>query len=260
VLDRKWLVTRLIRCDGCGLLYRAPTTSAAENARYYAREYSQEFTTTMPSSETLAALVGSGFAGSGKDYAPYLAVLDAAGAESGSRVVDFGCSWGYGSHQLARHGFSVVAYEVSASRRSFARSRLAVDVVDHPGALHGPIDVFFSAHVLEHVPSPRVVIEMAYQLLRPGGLFVAFTPNGSDAFRRRKPEAWHRLWGEVHPNFLDAEFYRRAFARSRTFLGSAPYDLDAVRRFGDGERCVTGDLSGDELVLVAEKGRAAPGW
>jgi Transposase domain (DUF772) len=38
--------------------------------------------------------------------------------------------------------------------------------------------------------------------LSPQGLFIAFVPNGSEAFKRTSPD-WTHLWGEVHPNFID---------------------------------------------------------
>ncbi len=53
------------------------------------------------------------------------------------------------------------------------------NVVSNFEDVSGKFDVFFSSHVLEHVPDLRKVFEYAASVLRRGGIFVAFTPNGS---------------------------------------------------------------------------------
>jgi hypothetical protein len=59
------------------------------------------------------------------------------------------------------------------------------------------------------------------RLLKPGSIFVSFTPNGSAAFREASPD-WSKLWGDVHPNFLDDVFLDRSFRRSPRAIGSSP--------------------------------------
>jgi 2-polyprenyl-3-methyl-5-hydroxy-6-metoxy-1,4-benzoquinol methylase len=92
----------------------------------------------------------------------------------------------------------------------------------------GPFDIFFSSHVLEHVPSVREAIDFGFRILKPGGIFVAVTPNGSAEFRKNHPSAWHKLWGLVHPNFLDDIFYRSIFADNPIFLSSDPYPMQEI--------------------------------
>ena len=53
VLDRKAWVLAFRRCAGCQLLFRAPTTSAAENEAFYQTAYRQGFTTDLPSEQEL---------------------------------------------------------------------------------------------------------------------------------------------------------------------------------------------------------------
>ena len=60
-------------------------------------------------------LLSTRFAGEEKNYAGYIAVLHALGVAEGARMLDFGCSWGYGSWQLAQAGFAVEAFEISRS-------------------------------------------------------------------------------------------------------------------------------------------------
>ena len=97
LLRRKYLVTAVRRCAECALMFRAPTTNPEETIRFYQTEYEQGFTTDLPDRDTLGRLKTTAFKGTERDYASYIDVLTALGVEGGARVLDFGCSWGYGS-------------------------------------------------------------------------------------------------------------------------------------------------------------------
>jgi 2-polyprenyl-3-methyl-5-hydroxy-6-metoxy-1,4-benzoquinol methylase len=225
VVDRKWVITQLRRCEFCKLLFRTPTDHPAHNEGYYEHEYSQGFTTTLPSDDELETMILSNFAETEKDYSYYIATLVSLGVSHGNRVFDYGCSWGYGSFQLNKAGFDVMAYEVAPSRRDYAQHRLHVTTVNRmEHALcqcARSFDCFFSAHVLEHIPSPTQCFNYAKMLLRPGGLFISFTPNGGERFRASSPD-WSKLWGEVHPNFIDEVFLDHSFADMPRVFGSSP--------------------------------------
>ncbi len=255
VVDRKFLVTSLRRCSSCQLLFRAPTTTPEENAAFYQRSYSSGFATDMPGDGELREYIDSGWAGTGGDYSVYIAVLQALARPSGSRVLDFGCSWGYGTWQLRRSGFDAEGLEVSVPRAEFARNKLGLTVHTSSGGVSGLFDVFFSSHVLEHVPSVRKAIDFGMGLLKPGGLFVAATPNGSAVFRELSPTAWHKRWGLVHPNMLDDVFYRSYFTGVPIFLASDPYPIGKIRAWeaGSEDVCVADRLEGAELLLLARK-------
>lgn len=255
-IDRKALVTELRRCAGCRLIYRVPPDSETFNRIFYNMFYAQGFTTDVPDERRLAALLDSGFEGTSKDYRSYIETLFALGARRGDHLFDFGASWGYGSWQLSRAGFDVVATEISARRRDFAREKLGVRMVDDPfeadflQSARASFDVFFSSHVLEHVPRPSRVWELGRALLRPGGLFVAITPNGSEAARKANPN-WRKLWGLVHPNLLDDEFYLTRFQAGNRLVGSLPLNEQSVAAWvnAGGDRCLP--LSGSELLFAA---------
>src|SRR5262245_9195007 len=223
--DRKYFVTQLRRCEACQMMFRTPTDEQGHNRPFYETEYAQGFTTAMPSPGALADLKRFNFAGTEKDYTYYISALDQLGVKKGARLFDYGCSWGYGSYQLAKAGFDVTAFEIAPSRRCYAREKLGVRTVDDMDRavpeLAGLFNCFFSAHVLEHVPSPRRVFHHAFRLLAPGALFVSFTPNGSAACRANH-QNWSSLWGEVHPNFIDDIFLDSSFKRSPRCIGSSP--------------------------------------
>ncbi len=210
-----------------------PVISRADNDQHRERvvlsgkSYRQGFTSDTPTDEALAQLVAKNFAGSEKDYTNYLNVLSALGGKRGDRLLDFGCSWGYGSYQMKKYGYDVVAFEISKPRCRYAREKLGVKAYDLLDDLkEGNFDIFFSAHVLEHVPAIADVFAYAQKKLKKGGLFVAFTPNGSETYRSRADGAWNQLWNMVHPNFLDDRFYRKAFPS--VLLASDPYDYKKI--------------------------------
>lgn len=233
-------------------MYRLPTDAPRVAEQFYQREYTEGFTSTCPTAAALAALIAVGFTGTDRDYTTWIAVLHALSVASGSRVLDYGASWGYGVWQLQASGYDAIGYEISRPRASYAREELALRVFERTEDLPCDVDVFFSSHVIEHVPAPRDVISLARRLVRPGGLFVAFTPNGSAA-RRAKPEqacnVAHR-WGQAHPIVPDDVFYRRVLPEDPKLIATSPYPLDVIRGW-DRRSDRSHDLSGGELLLVA---------
>src|SRR5262249_14958808 len=111
VVDRKYLITQLRRCGNCQLMFRTPTDDPANNLLFYENEYTQGFTTDLPSDAALADMKQLNFAGTEKCYSYYSGVLIQLGMKPGSSVFDYGCSWGYGSYQLSQAGFEVVSFE-----------------------------------------------------------------------------------------------------------------------------------------------------
>jgi len=260
-LDRKAAVTRLQRCTRCELLFRSPTTSARENASFYQSAYDEGFTTELPPPDRLKRWIDTGFAGTEKDYSHYLAVLNALAIPRGARVFDYGCSWGYGSHQLSnRGGYAVDAFEISTPRAEFARHHLKVSMPTPSAWELNSYDVFFSAHVIEHVPSVADMIALGQQLLKPGGLFVAFTPNGSRTFRQNAPRDWHLMWGFVHPQLIDDDFLLKTRPRHPLLLHSAPLlafhepqHLDPIRNWAESPDRTPRCLDHVELLFAYTK-------
>lgn len=255
VIDKKYLVTSLRRCNHCQLLFRTPTTTTGENASFYQKAYTQGFTTDLPSDDQLKTYLSKAFLGMGKDYSTYISIVRKANGANGNKLFDFGSSWGYGSWQFQNNGFEVESFEISILRAEFANSKLGLKVHTSLSEVSGLFDIVFSAHVLEHVPSVQESIAFCFSILKPGGLFVAVTPNGSADYRSRSPDAWHKLWGQVHPNFLDGDFYRSFFAGNPCFLASNPYPMQEIENWGINwhERRIA-NLNGEELLVIVKKG------
>jgi 2-polyprenyl-3-methyl-5-hydroxy-6-metoxy-1,4-benzoquinol methylase len=224
-----------------------PTDPLQFNWRFYQDTYSDGITTECPDIETLSAMKRSHFKGTEKDFTKWIELLTLLGVTPGQRVLDFGASWGYGTWQLSEAGFQVTGFEVSERRARYAREIVGLDVVDAPEDVRGLFDIVFACHVLEHVPRPSEVVQWLSKFLKPGGLLIAITPNGSGEYLQMDPLGYHRRWGLVHPYYLDAEFYSRAFQGRPTLLASCPYDLTSLP-WWDRRRDWRGDLSGWELL------------
>jgi hypothetical protein len=111
-------------------------------------------------------------------------------------------------------------------------------------------DCFFSAHVLEHVPSPAQSFNYAMLLLKRDGLFVSFTPNGSENYRAVYA-AWSKIWGEVHPNFIDDKFLDISFRLSPRTIGSSPVSYASLPE--KAELTLLDQLRRGELFFAARK-------
>jgi 2-polyprenyl-3-methyl-5-hydroxy-6-metoxy-1,4-benzoquinol methylase len=258
-MDKKYLVTSLRKCQVCRLMYRVPPDDSDVNYRFYQKRYTQGLVTQLPDDNTLEKLLKSQFVGTAQCYRYYISVLRRLGLRYDARIFDYGCSWGYGSWQFVHAGYEVWASEISRNRAKFAREKLGIRCLSEIGEstfdedLRHSFDCFFSAHVLEHVPSPSRVVKLAKLALRPGGFFVALTPNGSVAFKQSDPKAWHLLWGQAHPNLIDDEFYNHEFFGEQVYLDTSPVNLDALARFAtNGQQVAYPQLLGSELLCVSK--------
>src|SRR5271168_457081 len=91
---RKRLVLDVLECGGCLLLFRWPMETEEEFRRFYQAEYREGAITDLPSAERLARMSQQGFGRTSLDLSSKIALLRAL--EPGGRLLDYGCSWGYG--------------------------------------------------------------------------------------------------------------------------------------------------------------------
>ncbi|MBI2603069.1 MAG: 3-demethylubiquinone-9 3-O-methyltransferase [Deltaproteobacteria bacterium] len=99
-------------------------------------------------------------------------------------VIDLGCGGGFISNFLARNDCQVTGVDLSLESLEVARKydetskvRYLQRDVCKTGFPDKSFDVAVSCDVLEHVENPRLVVEEARRLLKPGGLFFFHTFN-----------------------------------------------------------------------------------
>lgn len=148
VIIRKYLVATLRRCANCQLQFRAPTDSQEESVDFYQEAYQEGTTTELPDPASLDELKRTGFPDLACSYAEYIRVLRQLSLPDNARLFDFGCSWGYGSYQLAQAGYRVKSFEISRPRAQFGRDNLGIDLVEDFDRFvadnESSFDIFFS--------------------------------------------------------------------------------------------------------------------
>jgi hypothetical protein len=243
-------------CRRCSLIFRWPKQSASFNSLFYRREYSRihrSAATDLPDSKQLEMMKSRNFEGTARDFSDYIELFKMLGVKS---ILDFGCSWGYGTFQFRNAGFDAIGYEVSEPRAAFGRSQLAIPILSSEAdLLHGArkFDAVFSSHVLEHLPSPTLAWTLFAKVSTSGTFFLIEVPNCSGDSARQQGLKWGPFSSAIHPLSFTATYFRKklgsgfraAHLFSRPF--SAAKEFEAFANGATGE-----DPAGDDLVVLAE--------
>ena len=253
-IDRKYLVTKLMECQSCHLYFRYPVDKKSENENFYQTAYqeSDKITTDLPDTSSLEKMKNDGFNIGSKNADRYLDLFARLfPTDKSLRIIDYGSSWGYTSYQFKQAGHEVQGYEISKSRALYGIKNLGVDICMDENLLRQENHIFFSSHVIEHHPDITSMIRLAKSLLIDGGYFIALCPNGSPSFRQKNQETFHRFWGKVHPNYLNADFYKQVFRNQPYYIASSPINSKNIYPL-QMQQAVIDDLTGEELLVIAK--------
>lgn len=254
VLDRKYLITTLNECEECKLCFRHPTDSAEVNRAFYQEEYAEGdgITTFTPEPEDLKSLMNDGFSKFPTKNADRIKILfnDLFPGKANLKVVDYGASWGYISYQLVSCGFDVDSFEISKPRADFGNKHLQLHIHTDQDLIRNENEIFFSSHVIEHVPNPRATLGFARSKICKGGLVVTLCPNGSQAFREANPERFKSMWGKVHPNFLTEKFFKKIALDCPYYIASTPEGWSRISSWDKRSQVISPDLTGPEILFV----------
>lgn len=251
--DSKYLFTSLQRCRNCKLEHRHPKDDKEWLRRFYQTEYAIDthMMTKLPSDAEIVKLKENNFS-SLRSYQNYLDALFKE--DSGIKVVDYGCSWGYNVYKLAKSGNQVVGFEISVPRAEFGKEKLGVAIYSDTEFLPVENDLVLSSHVIEHLDNINDFISVSCRLLKKDGIFMAFCPNGSDPYKKREPDIWHVSWGAVHPNSLTVEFAQYAF-RNNPYLiltGDWIFDADKLAEWDGLSQITSPYQEGKELLIISK--------
>jgi 2-polyprenyl-3-methyl-5-hydroxy-6-metoxy-1,4-benzoquinol methylase len=148
------------------------------------------------------------------------------------RVLEIGCGNGSTANRLARRGdLEVVAVELSESGIDQARANMdprfpvqfeVASAYDDLGARFGRFDLVLSLEVIEHLYSPRVLVDRARDALTDGGHLILSTPfhgylkNLALALSGKLDDHFTALWDGGHIKFW-SERTLRALIEERGF-------------------------------------------
>jgi len=109
------------------------------------------------------------------------------------RLLDVGCSVGLFLDLARKSGWEVEGVEASEWSAAQAREqgfRVHNELFEQVELPERSYEVVCFWDVLEHVPSPRLVLEKAHRLLRPGGLLMVSTPDITSLSARLLGRRW----------------------------------------------------------------------
>lgn len=242
----------MLKCNKCNYYFRHPKDKANFNEKFYQEDYFEHgITRNIPPPWLLEQYKKNNFKNSEKDYFDKIEVIKQLPIVEISNIIDFGASWGYASYQFNNAGFNVQSYEISKKMAIYGRELLGIDIKYDLGELKKDNNIFFSAHVLEHIPTISDVIDLAKKLLVENGYFIAFTPNGSIDYRMKSVKNWSHIWGLVHPVMINIDFYKTIFKDNPYLITSSPYELGPIKNWdGKSQKILRKD--GPELLIICK--------
>lgn len=108
----------------------------------------------------------------------YIEALERTGGIHGRSVLDFGCSTGRFMELIRFKRGSAIGVEIDACARADARA-LGFTVTE-TAPMEGQFDVTCAFQVLEHLNSPRELVEIMARLTKPEGRVLMAVPNASE--------------------------------------------------------------------------------
>jgi hypothetical protein len=121
------------------LIFRYPNDDPAAARQYYNGEYAEQTIVQMPAESALQQIREQKFRGTPFDKSARIAAIGRFTA-AGSRILDFGCSWGYGVAQVNSAGFDAVGFEPGGQRAAYGRKHLGVTIeTDWPALVRSSV-------------------------------------------------------------------------------------------------------------------------
>ncbi len=230
---------RLVRCEGCGLVYLNPRPTEQAIAEFYPSEYYENSEALMLAATRWRPWPGlrkwvkrrlaeehyrtlSGRSASERVLRRVLSLWKVRwGAlpprNRPGRMLDIGCGTGYYLELLRDAGWEVVGTEIGDGAIAICRSKGFEVLKGQADQLQLPdqsFDVVHIAQVLEHVHRPRAILETACRVLRPDGLLLLDVPNYEAPLRRLFGPSWFSVEAPRHLYHFSALTLRRLLETS----------------------------------------------
>lgn len=213
----------LVQCSDCDLAYIANPPEPDDLAASYQHEADYHVPLTDPGSREFATM--SRVAHTHLDFVHRHA--------QGGRLLDVGCSTGLFLSAATSAGFHATGVEFSRGSATFARQHFGLDVID--GDIHAVVasnasyDILTMFDVIEHVPDPARDMRKAWQLLKPGGLFILSTPNLDGLFPQWSLKVAQQLDYWPHPE-PPHHLYQFSVATLSAMLNKAGFEMTGERQ------------------------------
>jgi SAM-dependent methyltransferase len=171
---------RLVRCEGCSLLYHAYVLDDEGMSRLYGSWIDdaqiERFEATHEDRENGARRFEDGR----QLFKHMLRLHRLAGTKWPFRLLDFGCGDGRALRMAHALGFEAHGVDSSSTRNSRARRNgleVHTTIEQAVTAVEGSFDAVTMMEVLEHLASPKKVLATVVRALRPGGVVLIEVPD-----------------------------------------------------------------------------------
>jgi len=211
---------QLVRCNSCGLIFVAnpPSPEQLEKLYSFASGYHQGL-----------AHADTEIQQHGDEARANMRILSKH-ARPGA-LLDVGCSTGLFLLEAQRKGWRVSGLEYSPDSAKIAQESHRLEVIQ--GALAkglfpaNSFDVVTMWDVIEHLPSPSDALDVVMDILKPGGLFIAKTPNVDGLYPTLSLRVASKVgfWGHPEP---PGHLYQFSVATLGTLLAQKGFSIERV--------------------------------
>lgn len=215
LMQRKRLIIEARKCQYCGLIYRWPVDLPQHHLSFYRKIYKKvEAPVAPPKNDVLQQLIQQKFRGSSWDKTHRLDFIRRL-VECRGTLLDFGCSWGYGTYQYAALGFKVIGLEIDGNRVNYGRLHLGLDLHSEWKEFGDQtcFDVILADHTLEHLNNLGETFDKFKKHSKVGTKLIIFVPNGSGVAARRLGVKWGQFIGESHSVTFTMDWFSKNLPR-----------------------------------------------
>ncbi|MFC1812829.1 class I SAM-dependent methyltransferase [Thermodesulfobacteriota bacterium] len=189
----------LQKCKECFFITLAPLPDDQVLEKYYNRDYwDEESTSTSKHLNHFFALRMGGVVRELKRLIP----------ENG-RILDWGAGDGSFVRLLNKKGFS--AYGIDKFSTACDETMIFSSTIHDTPFASRYFDCITSFHVLEHLKDPKDSVKSAFNLLKPGGIFICEVPNISSFQYNFFREKWQPLEIPFHVNHFSPDTLSKLF-------------------------------------------------
>ena len=241
-------------CSECKTLYVSPRLSDPCIEELYSDEYYNEVyaRSMLPAFEKRKELIGK---------SKYSQTIKHWGNEGKGSVLDIGAGIGEVTDVFLDNGWETHAIEMNEVAIDWLQER------GHQEVFHGRLedykaskkfDIIMAWGVVEHVLEPDEFLKTAFNLLKPGGIFVSEVPHGEcflvDMTRKSGTDPERILMGEQHIVLYSTESYVCLHERNKlekVHIQTNGLDFDTIHNVNDIE--VSTDILGIMQECIDEK-------
>jgi 2-polyprenyl-3-methyl-5-hydroxy-6-metoxy-1,4-benzoquinol methylase len=234
LLNRRNVVSQLVQCKACGLVYQNPRPTLEAIGIHYPSEDYEPYTDQMATHQPwlLRQVMAYGMGKRRRFVTRYC---------QGGRLLDLGCSVGTfltGMQHL--DNWELFGVEINPDVAQIARQRYTLNVftgtLEEAAYPDDHFDVVTMWDVLEHLHDPVGTLQEINRILKPGGIVVIRVPNLASLDARLFGNAWAGLDAPRHlyvftPKTLAVALEKAGFSvvENSGGIGSYPTFMLSVR-------------------------------